>query len=128
MWHVVAKLEDLAPGGLKTVRPQGIEVTLGNVDGVVYAVSRRCGHMNAPMEDGTLDGYILTCPLHAAQFDIRSGAALSYPMPHHHDDTTRSPALAREGAVAHRLIWKIRLQDLTSYPVRLEGDAISVEL
>ena len=45
-------------------------------------MSRRCGHENAPLDQGSLEGWIITCPLHNAQFDIRSGMNLSWPIDH----------------------------------------------
>jgi nitrite reductase/ring-hydroxylating ferredoxin subunit len=128
MWADVAKTDELVPGGLKYANINGVELTLGNVSGAFYAVSRRCGHMNAPLEDGSLDGVILTCPLHDAQFDITTGKALSYPMPQHHSDETVSPPLARAARVRGRLARKIRLHDLAIYPVRVAGDSIQVDL
>jgi nitrite reductase/ring-hydroxylating ferredoxin subunit len=128
MWADVAKTDELASGGLKYAKLDGVELTLGNVSGTIYAVGRRCGHMNAPLEDGSLDGVILTCPLHNAQFDITTGKAISFPMPHHHSDETVSPAMAHEARVNHRLEWKIRLHDLVTYPARVVGDSIQIDL
>jgi nitrite reductase/ring-hydroxylating ferredoxin subunit len=43
-----------------------------------YAVDRRCGHMNGPLEMGALDGTIVTCLMHDVQFDATTGYALNY--------------------------------------------------
>jgi nitrite reductase/ring-hydroxylating ferredoxin subunit len=72
----IAQISDIAPGGLKEYSIQGHEILLCNVSGSFYAVERRCGHMNAPCEMGTLRGTILTCPMHYAQFDVTTGKAL----------------------------------------------------
>ena len=58
MWHEVAKLDDIAPGGMKYVRAgeDDREICLCEYDGDIYAVSRRCGHENAPLADGALEG------------------------------------------------------------------------
>ena len=76
-----AEEKDVLPGGLKAVALNGVELVLCNYEGRFYAVSRACGHANARMERGALTGWVLTCPLHYAQFDIRSGEALSGPLP-----------------------------------------------
>jgi len=47
MWHEVAKLDEIAPGGMKYVRAADREICLCEYDGGIYAVSRRCGHENA---------------------------------------------------------------------------------
>jgi nitrite reductase/ring-hydroxylating ferredoxin subunit len=38
----VAKLSEIPAGGMKVVTAQGREVLLANVDGKIYAPSRRC--------------------------------------------------------------------------------------
>ena len=69
----VAKNGEIAPGGMKYVNVGDREVVVCNCDGRYYAVDRRCGHMNGPLEMGTLDGTILTCPMHHVQFDVTTG-------------------------------------------------------
>lgn len=76
-----AEARDILPGGMKAVTLGGREIVLCNYDGAFYAVERACGHAKARLERGALTGWILTCPLHYAQFDIRSGEALSGPAP-----------------------------------------------
>jgi nitrite reductase/ring-hydroxylating ferredoxin subunit len=46
---------------------------VANVKGKYYAVSDRCGHANAYRSRGSLNGTIITCPLHGAQFDVITG-------------------------------------------------------
>ena len=72
---------EVAPGGMKAVELNGRELVICNCAGSFYALDRRCGHMNAPLEMGTLDGSILTCPMHYAQFDVTTGEALANPVP-----------------------------------------------
>ncbi|MCU0651250.1 MAG: Rieske 2Fe-2S domain-containing protein [Candidatus Omnitrophica bacterium] len=72
---------EIAPGGMKKVTVDGKPVVICNYEGIFYAVEQRCSHLGASLEMGTLDGYILTCPLHYAQFDIRTGRTLSGPVP-----------------------------------------------
>ena len=69
----VAKTDEIAPGGMKCVKAGEREIVVCNCDGRYYAVDRRCGHMNGPLEMGALDGTILTCPMHHVQFDVTTG-------------------------------------------------------
>ena len=39
-----------------------------------------CGHRNAPLSRGKLDGYLIECPLHFAQFDVRTGELVNGPV------------------------------------------------
>lgn len=54
-------------------------ILVAKVDGVAYAVDGICSHAYAELVDGDLDGHCLTCPLHFACFDIRTGAAVEGP-------------------------------------------------
>ena len=64
------RTDEIAPGGMKAVDLEGKEIVVCNCDGTYYAFERRCGHMNAPLDLGTLDGTYVTCPMHCAQFDV----------------------------------------------------------
>ena len=131
MWQGVAKLDDIAPGGMKYVRagdPER-EICLCEYDGSYYAVSRRCGHENAPLSDGALEGWIVTCPLHDAQFDIRTGKNLSWPIDHDFGQEPPSEPRARFERLEKRLQWKTRIHDLATYPARVtDAGAIEVEV
>ena len=52
---------------------------LANVAGTIYAVDDDCTHTSGALDQGELEGYILTCPLHLAQFDVRTGTVLRGP-------------------------------------------------
>ena len=81
MFIEAGKTSDIAPGGMLGVKLNGEDIVICNYEGKFYAVARKCGHAAAYLERGTLSGYILTCPLHCAQFDITTGEALSGPVP-----------------------------------------------
>jgi nitrite reductase/ring-hydroxylating ferredoxin subunit len=76
----VAKAVDLAPGKMKWVAVNGERLVLANVEGTFYAISDVCGHRNAPLSRGKLDGYLIECPLHFAQFDVRTGQLVNGPV------------------------------------------------
>jgi 3-phenylpropionate/trans-cinnamate dioxygenase ferredoxin subunit len=131
MWDEVAKLDDIAAGGMKYVRAgeDDREICLCEYDGAIYAVSRRCGHENAPLADGALEGWIVTCPLHNAQFDIRSGANLSWPIDHDMGPEEDIPEpVKRWFKLERRLQWKTRVHDLHTYEVRVRDGAIEVDV
>jgi nitrite reductase/ring-hydroxylating ferredoxin subunit len=50
-----------------------LEVMVANVAGRLYATANRCGHMNMPLAQGTLEGQVVTCCLHGARFDVATG-------------------------------------------------------
>ena len=101
---------------------------MANGDGTFYAVGRRCGHMNAPLDQGSLAGFVLTCPLHFAQLDVRDGAVLSYPLDRYFGaEPLPSPArLALD--VEQRLQRKIRVDGIATWPVRVIGETVEVDV
>jgi len=120
---------EIAPGGMLPVTLEGREIVVCHCeDGTFYAVARRCGHMNAPLDKGTLEGTILTCPLHCARFDVTTGAVLGGPLPTY---TGNDPALPRvaprlkneAGLMAH-----IHTEPIATYATRLEDGWVLVAL
>ena len=124
----VAKMSDIVPGGLKAVEVNGEEIVLCNDAGKLYAVGRRCGHMNAPLDLGTLEGYIITCPMHKAQFDITSGEALSGPVPPNLGDEPIPEGIGKYLQYIGMLMSHIQTCDLKTYRVKVEGNAVKVEI
>jgi nitrite reductase/ring-hydroxylating ferredoxin subunit len=86
---------------------QNKEILICNAGGAFYALDRRCTHKNAAMEKGTLDGTILTCPAHCAQFDVRTGEALSNPVPL--DGSYQRSASATFEPIESLRSWKIEV-------------------
>jgi nitrite reductase/ring-hydroxylating ferredoxin subunit len=123
----VAKVGEIAAGGMKCVRAGERELVVCNCDGHYYAVDRRCGHMNGPLELGALDGTILTCPMHHVQFDVTTGEALNNPVPEHIDDPLpgRWMQYMRHFGM---LMQHTRVCNIKTFIVRLAEGAIQVEL
>ena len=95
----VAQTGDLAPGEMKFVAVERERIVLANVDGAFYALRDVCGHRNAPLSRGKLDGCVIECPLHFAQFDVRTGKLIDGPIS----------------------------ADVPVYEVRVEGDTVLVK-
>jgi nitrite reductase/ring-hydroxylating ferredoxin subunit len=76
----VGRTGDLAPGKMKFVAVDRERVVLANIDGTFYALRDVCGHRNAPLSRGKLIGCLIECPLHFAQFDMRTGKLVDGPV------------------------------------------------
>jgi len=76
----VAAAAELPPGRMICVAVERERVVLANVDGALHALRDVCGHRNAPLSRGRLDGHVVECPLHFAQFDMRTGKLLNGPV------------------------------------------------
>lgn len=75
----VAAVEEIPPGGRKSILIDDIPVLLLRVGDEYYAIEDVCTHDGQPLTDGTLKGCEITCPRHGARFDVRTGAALCMP-------------------------------------------------
>jgi nitrite reductase/ring-hydroxylating ferredoxin subunit len=95
----VAKVSDVPPASMIRIAVEGDRRLLAHVDGKFYAMSDVCGHRNAPLSRGRLDGHIIECPLHFAQFDVRTGKLVDGPVS----------------------------ADVPVYEVRVEGDSVLVK-
>ncbi len=96
----IARVSELAPGQYKSVEIEGERIALFNIDGKFYAIQDMCTHDRGILTGGTLTGYIIECPRHGAQFDVRTGAVV------------RLPAYV----------------GLKVYPVSIEGDDVFITL
>jgi nitrite reductase/ring-hydroxylating ferredoxin subunit len=72
-YETVAKLEDIEPGELASVKVGETEHAHARVDGEVYAVQGHCLHLQGPLCEGRLKGHMLSCPWHGWQYDVRTG-------------------------------------------------------
>ena len=88
-----ANKKDIKEGSLLGVELEGNKIVLATINGQVFAIDAVCSHKGAPLEEGKLEGYNLTCPWHYAVFDVRNGK------------------------VSDRTVWA---KNQTSYPVKLD--------
>jgi nitrite reductase (NADH) small subunit/3-phenylpropionate/trans-cinnamate dioxygenase ferredoxin subunit len=93
-------LADLVPDRPRLVEAEGACVVLVRVGDQVHALGEACAHKGGPLAEGKLSGTRLACPWHGWMYDVRTGQCV-FP--------------GRGAAVP-------------SYPVRVEGDDVFVEL
>lgn len=96
----VGKTDEVAPGQAKAYDVDGRRVAVCNVDGTFYAIDDVCTHDGGSLDQGQLEGDLIECPRHGARFDVKTGRAVTLPA----------------------------VVPVQSYPVRLDGDEIEVEL
>ena len=95
-----AALADVTPGAPHLVVADGTRLVLVRVGDRIHALAGTCTHRGGPLADGRLSGARLTCPWHGWMFDVRTGQCLFPP----------------------------RGTAVPSYPVRVDGDYVWVEL
>ena len=102
----LAAISEIPEDGMIARDHEGRAILLAKVDGKVYAMDNTCTHAGAPLNEGVLgreqgNPFLLTCPLHAAHFDIRTGK------------------------VYQETPWAM---DTETFPVAVEGDDVFVDL
>jgi nitrite reductase/ring-hydroxylating ferredoxin subunit len=73
----VAKITDFPPNGMKLVKVDDLEILLICVEDEIYAFDNRCPHMGFSLFLGSLNGKILLCGFHYAEFDVTTGEPLN---------------------------------------------------
>lgn len=101
----VAEKNEIPINTMKMVMVGGKEVLVSNVDGEYFAINNKCTHLGGSLAKGDLEGSIVTCPKHHAQFDVKTGQAI---------------AEAKLGFI------KMKVKDEPSYEVKVEGDSVLV--
>ena len=101
MWTEVAATGEFEKTDRKLVN-LGEERLMGlfKVGDEYFAIDACCSHEQASLVLGEISNHELICPLHGARFDIRTGRHLSLPA----------------------------VRAVASYPVKVEGDKIWVEI
>lgn len=110
----VGKVGDLGEGTMKSVSTERGEILLAKVSDKYYATSSHCPHMKGKLAEGTLEGTVVTCPLHGSQFDLRDGKVVRW--------LRGSGVLSKVGKALKPP------KQLQTYRVTVEGDQILVAL
>lgn len=99
-WHKATDIGELATKEVVGVDVNGREIAVYKLNGAYYATSNICTHQFAFMSEGYVENGCVECPLHQGIFDIKTGAAMDGPPD----------------------------QSLETFAVKIEGDAILVEM
>jgi 3-phenylpropionate/trans-cinnamate dioxygenase ferredoxin subunit len=93
-------LSELQQGKPVKVEKNGKTICVARVGDEVFAIDDTCSHSDASLSEGDVTDFKIECWLHGAEFDLRTGEALTPP------------------AVA----------PLHTYGVHVDGDSVTVEI
>lgn len=126
--HVVARVDEIAPGTSRLVNVEGRDIAIFNVAGEFLAIANRCPHEGADLCKGKLvpliesdepgvvklsrHGELVRCPWHGWEFDLRTGKSWC--------DPSRTRVKSYDVAVEHGA-------KLVEGPYRTEVYKISVD-
>jgi nitrite reductase/ring-hydroxylating ferredoxin subunit len=124
----VGKIDEIPSGNMKHVELDGKEIVVSNVNGKFYAMDERCGHMNARLSNGNINQNIVTCPFHAAKFDISTGKKVGEPVLEIPPDMEPLPPKWQKYMenVGKEMSY-IKTYDQNTYEVTIEGDVIKIK-
>ena len=71
--------DSLVSGKPVAIEVDGVAVCLTRVGDEVFAVEDTCTHSEASLSEGEVTGTKIECWLHGAEFDLRTGEALTPP-------------------------------------------------
>ena len=99
-FHDVGSIDQVGLGESKvfSIKGQGksqVEIAVFNLNGKFYAVSNICVHKGGPINKGTIDGSIVTCPWHGWKYSVKNGKS-----PHKGGDNINSyPVRISQGRI-----------------------------
>lgn len=93
-------LASLAEGKPVRIEKDGESICVTRIGSEVFAIGDTCSHSDASLSEGDITDFKIECWLHGAEFDLRTGEALTPP------------------AVA----------PLHTYGVHVDGDSVTVEI
>src|ERR671914_78538 len=124
----LASIDEIPEGKIKHAEINGNEILVANTDGKFYALCDRCSHTNAPLSMGNLKDNVVTCPMHGARFDIKTGKKISDPtMPSINMDSLPSN-LQKYMQYAGQILSHIKTYDQKTYEVKIEDNSVQVKV
>jgi len=72
-------LDQIAEGKPVRIEKDGKTICVARVGDEVFAVADTCTHSDASLSEGDVTGFKIECWLHGAEFDLRTGQALTLP-------------------------------------------------
>ena len=93
-------MDQLAPGKPMRIEKDGKSICVTKIGDQVFAVDDTCTHSDASLSEGDITDFKIECWLHGAEFDLRTGQALTLPA----------------------------TQPLATYAVKIDGNSVTVEI
>lgn len=123
----VCKVSEISNRQMKHVEINGKEIAIANLNGKFYAFAERCGHMNARLSRGNINQNVVTCPFHAAKFDVTSGKKIGEPVleiPPGMEPLP--PKWQKYMEIVGKEMSYIKTYDQETYEIKVEGNSIKI--
>jgi 3-phenylpropionate/trans-cinnamate dioxygenase ferredoxin subunit len=93
-------LSNLGEGRPVRLEKNGQSICVTRIGREVFAIDDTCTHSEASLSEGDVSGTKIECWLHGAEFDLRTGKALTLPA----------------------------VESVKTYPVQITDDSITIEI
>jgi nitrite reductase/ring-hydroxylating ferredoxin subunit len=78
-WAPAVDAADLTDGKAKKVRVKGANIFLFKQGATISALASTCNHAGGPLNQGKIEGGVVTCPWHGSRFQLADGCAVRGP-------------------------------------------------
>lgn len=95
-WMSVDAASAIPPGGHQVLETDDVRIAVFNIEGEFFAIEDLCTHDYSTLTGGDLDGAKIVCPLHGAEFCLRTGEALTPPA---YEDVATFPVRVSDAGV-----------------------------
>lgn len=75
----VGTRDDFPEGEMRRVDARGLPVVIVRHNGLLHAMGAVCSHAGGPLDEGKLDGDVVTCPWHQSRFSFADGHVVGGP-------------------------------------------------
>lgn len=78
-WLEVTSLAEVPRSGLLAMKLEGQSLLLSRIDDQVVCFRNACSHLGVPLDAGSVDQGVLTCPYHHFRYQLTTGDCLTAP-------------------------------------------------
>jgi nitrite reductase/ring-hydroxylating ferredoxin subunit/uncharacterized membrane protein len=78
-WTDIGTPEDYPEGSMKKAKAGSTAVLVVRLGGALQVIGDTCSHAGGPLDEGTLEGDVVTCPWHGSRFCVRDGSVREGP-------------------------------------------------
>jgi nitrite reductase/ring-hydroxylating ferredoxin subunit len=75
----VGKASEIGTNSMIGADVKGKIVLIANVEGKYFGMQGKCSHAGGNLWEGKLDGFVVKCPRHGSEFDVRTGKVMKGP-------------------------------------------------
>jgi nitrite reductase/ring-hydroxylating ferredoxin subunit len=116
----IAKTTEISDGKVLKASANGQSVLVAKVGNEYCAIANKCPHLGLPMTSGKVANGTITCPFHAAKFDLRTGKNVEW--------VNSVAGIPVSGFAQKMLAMGKTATDVASFAVTQTGEDLTIEV